>query len=422
MNNKYIYKKVKNLIDLNYYIPVAFKNGLGAIINDLEDKEYIDFSSGYGVSIIGWQHPDMIEFQKEQINKSIYAPTWMPTEESVSFAEKLLSLFKNKDFKCLKATGGANANEVALSVFYNINQGDIATFKNSYHGWSQATLGMGEISQFKMPKVKKEYITHKISFPDVDPEIDENESLKELEHLLQNNSNIKIFIGELALGAGGVYIPSKDYWKKFSEICKKFSVYLIIDEAITGFGRTGEMFLTQYYDIDPDAITFAKGISSGYAAIGAVLIKSEHLKKYNFSDVGASFAWSPYSCAIAEKNINIIQEKNLAQNSENLGKFLKTELEKIFYSRLKSYNFKIRGKGLMLAISPSNNHIKIIGRIFFESLKGGLITNISGDGKSIIILPPLILDKEKATKGVEILEKVIKKLDINQHIMYNLER
>lgn len=416
MNNRLIYKKIKNLIDLNYYVPVGFKNGYGCIINDLEGKEYVDFSGAYGVSIIGWQHPSMIKFQKEQIDKSNYAPTWMPTEESVKYAEKLLSLFKDKDFKCLKSTGGANGNEVALSVFYNINQGEIATFKNSYHGWSQATLGMGEILEFKMPKVKKEYITHKISFPDVDPEIDEIKSLKELECLFYNNPNIKIFICELALGAGGVYIPSKDYWKKFSEICKAFNVYLIVDEAITGFGRTGEMFLTQYYNLDPDAIIFAKGISSGYSAIGAVLIKSEHLKKYNFTDVSASFAWTPYSCAIAEKNINIIQEENLIENSKILGDFLKIELEKIFNLKLKSYNFKIRGKGLMIGISPSNNHIKIVGRIFFEALKEGLIMNISGDGKAIIILPPLILNKETAEKGLKILEKVIKKLDLKQKI------
>jgi 4-aminobutyrate aminotransferase-like enzyme len=416
MNNRSTYKKIKNLIDLNYYIPVGFKNANGCIINDLEGKEYIDFCGGYGVSIIGWQHPSMIKFQKEQIDKSNYAPTWMPTEESVKFAEKLLSLFKNKDFKCLKATGGANANEVALSVFYNINQGEIATFKNSYHGWSQATLGMGDILEFKMPKVKKEYITHKINFPNVNQEIDEIKSLKELEILFSNNPNINIFICELALGAGGVYIPSKEYWKKFSEICKKFNVYLIVDEAITGFGRTGEMFLTQYYDIDADAITFAKGISSGYSTIGAVLIKTEHLKKYNFSDINASFAWTPYSCAIAEKNINIIQEENLMQNSKILGDFLKIQLEKIFHLKLKSYNFKIRGKGLMIAISPSNNHIKIIGRIFFEALKEGLLTNISGDGKSIIILPPLIINQETAEKGLKILEKVIKKLDLKQKI------
>jgi 4-aminobutyrate aminotransferase-like enzyme len=414
--NKEIYNKNKELIDLCYINRFAYDTGDGCIVKDVESNNYIDFSSGYGVCLIGWQNQKMIEKQIKQIKKSNFAPPWMPTEEANEFAEKLIKFFPNKNYKCLKATGGANANEVALSVFYNINQGEIATFKNSYHGWTQATLGMGEISEFRMPKVKKEYITHKINFPDVDPKIDETKTLEELEHLFYNNSNINIFICELALGAGGVYIPSKDYWKKFSDICKKFNVYLIVDEAITGFGRTGEMFLTQYYDIDPDAIIFAKGISSGYSAIGAVLIKKEHLKNYHFTDINASFAWTPYSCAIANENINIIENEKLVNNSKIIGNFLKIELEKLFSYYLKSYKFTVRGMGLMISIAPENNHIKIIGRIFFETLKEGLLVNVSGDGRSIIILPPLILNEEVAQKGLQILEKVIKKLDLKQKV------
>lgn len=415
-NNKEIYKRSKQLIDLSYITRFAYDTGSGCIIKDVESNTYIDFSSGYGVCMIGWQNEKIIKKQIEQIQKSNFAPPWMPTEEANKLAEKLIQFFPNKNFKCLKATGGANANEVAISVFYNINKGDIATFKNSYHGWSQATLGMGEISGFKMPRVKKEYETYKINFPQSNSKIEEEKSLKELEILLIQYPNIKIFVAELALGAGGVYIPTLQYWKKFSQICKKFNIFLIVDEAITGFGRAGEMFLTNYYDIDPDAITLAKGISSGYSAIGAVLIKENYLKDYNFTDVNASFAWTPYSCAIANENINIIENEKLAENSKTIGNFLKTEIEKIFYSNLKSYNFNIRGMGLMISISPSNNHINIIGRIFFECFKNGLIMNLSGDGKSIIVLPPLIIDKNTCLEGIKILEKVVKKLDINQNI------
>lgn len=415
-SNKSVYIKSKNLIDLSYIIKYSYKTGKNCIIKDVENKSYVDFSGGYGVAMIGWQNKEIIKEQIKQIKKSNFAPPSMPTQEANELAEKLISFFPNENLKCLKATGGANANEVALSIFYNLTNGEVATFRNSYHGWSQATLGMGEIEGFKMPKVKKEYQTAKIDFPHTKQNIDEKESLNQLENLLKNNPNIKIFIGEPIICSGGVFIPDKNYWKNFYQICKAYDVFLIFDEVLTGFGKLGSMFASQYFDVFPDAITLGKGISSGYSALGAVLIKSEHLAKYNFTDINASFAWTPYSCAISKKNIEIIENENLHKNAENIGFYLKDQLKKIFNKYLKKYNFKVRGLGLMISISPSVNEINILGRLFFECINLGLIFNFSGDCKSIILLPPLILDKKTCDKGIKILTKAIKKLDSRKDI------
>jgi 4-aminobutyrate aminotransferase-like enzyme len=416
ISNKSIYQQNKRLIDLSYIIKFSYKTGKNSIIKDVENNSYVDFSGGYGVMAIGWQNKEIIKEQIRQIKKSNFAPPSMPTQEANDLAEKLISFFPNQKLKCLKATGGANANEVALSVFYNLTNGDVATFKNAYHGWSQATLGMGEIEGFKMPRVKKQYETIKIDFPHTKLNIDEKESLRQLEDMFKNNSNIKIFIAEPIICSGGVFIPEKNYWKNFYEICKKYGVFLIFDEVLTGFGKLGTMFAVEYFDIFPDAITFGKGITSGYSSLGAVLIKQEHLNKYNFTDINASFAWTPYSCAIAKKNIEIIETQNLKQNAEKIGLYLKEELNKIFSKYLKKYNFKVRGLGLMISISPSVKEVYILGRLFFECIKMGLIFNFSGDGKSIVILPPLILDKKTCDKGIKILTKAVKKLDSKEYI------
>lgn len=411
--NKKIYKSLKNNLSSAYFIPKCFKTGENYIIKDIEDNQYIDFSGGYGVVNIGWQHPKMLEAQIKQINKSNYAPPWMPTNEADELAKKLISFFPKTKYKCLRATGGANANEIVLSIFYNICKGKIATFERSYHGWSQATLGMGEIKKFKLPFVRKEYESIKLNSQNIN-----SDSMEEVEAFFDNNPDVKIFIAEPILGSGGIIIPHKNYWKKFFDICKRRNIFLIFDEAITAFGRIGHMFASNYFQIEPDAIILAKGISSGYAAIGAVLIKEEHLKNYKFGDVSATFSWTPYACSITHTNINLIEEEKLCNNSILIGKYLKSNIEKLFKKYYTEETLEVRGIGLMIAVELVNKIDKtpntyLVGRLFFDFLNHGLMWCTSGDNNALIALPPLTIDKKGCDLALSIIEKVLikKRLD-----------
>jgi 4-aminobutyrate aminotransferase-like enzyme len=410
LNNKETYNSIKNRMAGSYYIPLSFKTGENYTIEDIEGKHYLDFSCGYGVTNIGWQNPEMLDSQKKFIDKSNYAPPWMSTIESLELAETLTSYFPNTKYKCFRTTGGANGNEVVISIFYNLCKGNIGTFTRSYHGWSQATLGMGEIQKYKMPNVKFGYESKKIPPP--------NEStLEDVERFFDENPDVKIFIAEPILGSGGVIIPEKNYWVEFYRICKKKGVYLILDEVITAFGRMGYMFSCQYYGIEPDGIILAKGMSSGYAAIGAVLIKEEYLKDYKFGDVSATFSWTPFACAVTSKNIEIIEKNKLCENSTMIGEYLKLELVKVFDEYCKKIKFEIRGIGLMLSIKFNDeNHkhnIYMVGRLVYDFIENGLMFCTSGDNDSIVILPPLTLDKEGCDKAIKIIKDVLVKRNLH---------
>lgn len=406
MKNKELYKKIKSNMGCVYFSPITFRTSEGIYLEDIESNKYIDFTSGYGVVNIGWQNKKMIKKQIEQISISNYAPPWMPTNEANDLAEKLKTFFPNENYKCLRATGGANANEMVLSIFYNKTKGEIATFNRSYHGWSQATIGMSESDKFKFPTIKKGFESIKIELPISD-------SVEYIEEIFNKNPNIKIFIAEPILVSGGVIIPSKAFWNNLYNLCKNKGIYFIFDEAITAFGRTGYMFYSNYLGINPDAIVLAKGISSGYSTIGAVLVKEEHLKDYKFADVSATFSWTPFSCAIAKYNIDIIEEDSLCENSLITGDYLKNLIEDTFKKYFNSDLFEIRSSGLVIGVDLINKeglpNLFLIGRILFDCAKNGLVLCTSWDNKTLIFMPPLCINKQQCDAAIKILDEVLAK-------------
>jgi len=407
-------KKLKDNVGLAYYWPKSFKKAKGYTITTCEGEELLDFTSGWGVSNLGWGNSEIIEFQKEQVERSSYAPPWCPTEEALALSERLIGLFPDTKYKCIRATGGANAVESALSVFSNLacsckeqtpfcgfQNCDIGTFNRSYHGWSQATLGMSEHHTFNLPRVKSFYRSIAVDFPK------ENEdSLAYANKLFDEHPSIKVFVAEPILGSGGVFIPPKNFWSIFSKICKERGVYLIFDETLTGFGRIGHPSACHYFDVRPDAIVFAKGLTSGYAILGATLVKEEYVLKNKTSDVTATFAWTPYACAVTSKVFDIFHRDKIFQNSNLIGEYLYQNLARELSCCLNK-RFDLRGIGLMLGLSiytdAGEPDLFTMGKLGFYCSKQGLMLTTSGDNRTIIMLPPLILDKAGADKAIEIL-------------------
>jgi len=173
------------------------------------------------------------------------------------------------------------------------------------------------------------------------------------------------------------------------------------------------MFYSNYLEINPDAIVLAKGISSGYSAIGAVLIKEKHLIDYKFSDVSATFSWTPFSCAIAKYNIDLIEEDDLCLKSLIVGDYLKNNLLNILNKHFDSNLFRVKGQGLVIGVElltkEQNPNLFLTGRVLFNCIKNGLFLCTSWDNTTLIFMPPLCINKEECNKAIKILDEVLAK-------------
>jgi 4-aminobutyrate aminotransferase-like enzyme len=418
ISNKEVSRSIKDTQVSDLTFPAGFHKAAGIYFEDIEGNRYIDFSSGYGVANIGWQHPKMLKAMHEQLGKSNYAPPWMATQEAAELGKKLITLTGSPGFRCLRAIGGGDANENLLKALYAYKRGEILTFDRSYHGGTHATIGMSEAELFRLPLVKHEYRTHKTEPPYcLRCSWKKNRSTCSLEcalsinDILNKNKNIVAFFAEPVLGSGGIIVPPDGYFKIVCEICKEHGVTLVFDEVLTGFGRTGKMFAYQKYGVEIDGMSVAKGLSSGYAAIGAAILKDDLLGPYRkYDDVSASFAWTPMACRVALTNIQIIEEEKLPENAALTGDYLYDNILKILNRYGEEYLGEVRACGLMIGVEWVNNKTgktpnpMLTMKFLVRMLRKGLMWCASWDYHTMIALPPLIITMPECDDALNIIE------------------
>jgi 4-aminobutyrate aminotransferase-like enzyme len=415
--NKEITKKTKQfqISDISY--PAAFHTAAGMYFEDIEGNRVMDFSSGYGVSNIGWQHPQMLKAMEKQLNKSNYCPPWMPSEESANLGERLANLVSVPNALCMRATGGADANEILLKSTYGNNKGDVLSFEMSYHGGTHATIGLGEPVKFNLPHVAPTYYSYKVQPPHCfkcpwgqNPNACQFQCASAIDSALQNNPNIKTFFAEPVIGSGGVIVPPKGYYSRVEEICSQRGVTLIFDEVLTGMGRTGSWFAHQKFDVAVDGVSLAKGLSSGYAALGAAIMDASKMgNDKSADDVSSSFAWTPFSCAISLETIRIIESENLVANAEIQGDYLGREIRAILNKYAEQQLGEVRQCGLMIGVDWNENP-GLSMRFLLKMLKRGLMWCASWDYNTMIALPPLIISKSDCDHALNIIEDTAKEM------------
>ena len=227
------------------------------------------------------------------------------------------------------------------------------------------------------------------------------------------SDNVAAFIGEPIQGAGGVIVPPQNYWNLIQDLCKKYDILLCIDEVICGFGRTGEWFGSQHYNIKPDVITFAKGITSGYLPLSGVGIGKK------ISDVminqggefyhGYTYSGHPVACAVAVENIRIIKEEGMIENvKKNIAPYLQKRMREFENHPLVG---EVRGEGLLVGVELVKNKEKKelfdpvgkVGNICKDHcINNNLIMRAVRDG--MMCSPPLTISKDDIDKCVERLK------------------
>jgi putrescine---pyruvate transaminase len=237
----------------------------------------------------------------------------------------------------------------------------------------------------------------------------------------EGSETIAAYIAEPVQGAGGVHIAPANYFKEVKDICEKCGILFITDEVITGFGRTGKWFGIDHYGVTPDMMCFAKGVTSGYVQLGGVMLSKQiHDEFINLSAGtllhGYTYSGHAMACAVALKNIELIEKENLVENTRVMGKELLQGLKWMEGNR--KIVCEVRGLGLMAAIEFADEgqkrfQIPVSPKIVDEAAKLGLICRaVIFDGQdTIVIAPPLIMKKEEIEKVIHILDEAIRLIE-----------
>ncbi|MFH1612532.1 MAG: aspartate aminotransferase family protein [bacterium] len=389
MDIQSINKQEKKYIIPTYTrFPLCFKKGKGAYLWDIQNKKYLDFLSGIGVTNLGHSHPHILKVLQKQAKNLIHTSNLYYIESQIKLA-KLLSKysFSGQVFFC---NSGTEANEAAIKLVrrysylkFGSEKYEIITMKNSFHGRTLGSLtatGQEKYQQYFSPL-----------FPGF--KYVEFNNFNALEKNISSKTSAIMI--EPIQGEGGINVASYDYLKKIRKLCNEKNILLIFDEVQCGIGRTGKFFCYEHYKIKPDILTLAKSLGNGLP-IGAMISKKEISKYLCAGTHGSTFGGNPLIC---EVSFNVVLEIiKLLPNVEKMGIYLKNKLETL----QKKYSFitEIRGLGLMIGIE-GNFEAKNIIKFCYEN---GVL--IGSAGKNILrFLPPLIITKTDINKIIKILDK-----------------
>lgn len=418
--------------------PMIVESGEGAWITDHEGNRYLDGMSGLWCVNVGYGREELATAAYEQMKKLAYVPMTQSHEPAIELAEKLNSMLGD-DYKIFYSNSGSDANEVAFKLArqYHQQNGEHSRFKfisryRAYHGSSMGAMSAtGQaLRKFKYEPLAPGFLH--IAPPDnyrrpSGQSVEEYnlQRAQEFEEKIiwEQKETIAGIIMEPLITGGGILIPHPVYVEKVQEICNRHGVLLIIDEVICGFGRTGKMFGHQHFNIKPDIITMAKGLTSAYLPLSVTAIRKDIYECFDTEKENShfrhvnTFGGNPSACAVALKNLEILERENLVERSANLGDRLLKELDIL---KDHPYVGDIRGLGFLLGIEmvenketkePASNEriTKIIGACKVN----GLIIGRNGDtvagfNNILALSPPLSCTDEDFDFIVSVLKKVFK--------------
>lgn len=407
--------------------PYVLSNGEGATITDVEGNSFLDFESGQICVATGHCHPGLVEILAEQGGRLVQTSSKFTSVPQVQLAERLIELLGPPFSKSVFASTGSESNEIALRIAKKYTENfEVAGLIQGYSG---TTLGSISASGFG-PVLRKDYGptapgTFFLPPPDLNrlPFDTTGEILEYSRHQIEQSTSgdLAAVIMEPILSAGGVLVPSEEYMEGIREICDDYNGLLIFDEAQTGIGRTGEWFAFEHFSITPDIVTTSKGIGGGIA-LSATSVTEEIADEVERKGIwqSSSHTNDPLPCAYGLKNIEIIEEEDLLENTRNLGRYFTQRLRELEQDYDTIHN--PRGLGLILGFDiedPTNDYDgdkELVNRFTDLCRRDGLHLGTafypSRSGiKTIRLAPPLNIEKDTIDQAIDIMEGCLTELE-----------
>ena len=361
-----------NLFDVYPLYNVTPTKANGMYIYDEKNEKFLDLYGGHAVISIGHGNSYYIKKLTEQMKKISFYSNAIKNPLQKELAKKLTQYSKCEDYNLFMCSSGAEAIENALKLasFYN-KKSRVIAFKNSFHGRTSAAVAVTDNPKIISPLNAQQKVSF-IKFNNID----------ELEFELKKG-DVSSIIFESIQGVGGLDQPEEKFIKEMCLLSKKYNVCVIADEVQSGFGRSGDFFAFQKFNIKPDIITIAKGMGNGFP-VGGILVN--HKIKAEYGMLGTTYGGNHLACVATLAVLNELKENKLQENALKIGEYFKSKLEKI------KEIIKIKGRGLMLGIEFDFNVSELRKNLIY---KQKIFTGGSSNKNLIRILPPLIINKNQ---------------------------
>jgi len=417
------------------YLPASYEervimvSGKDSTLTDVNGKEYLDATGGLWLAQIGHGREELGQVAAEQISTLEYFTSFweFSNDKAIALAAKLASIAPEQINHVYFTSGGSEGNEAAIKMarYFHFRQGAedrnwIIARRNSYHG---IAYGGGSASGFDVyhdgfgPMLP--HVAHVSPAWPYRSDLYNGEDptdflIAELEETIESIGPDKVaaFIGEPIMGVGGMLVPPDDYWPRVAALLKKHGILLILDEVVTAYGRVGTWFAAQHFGVDPDIIVTAKGITSGYIPLGAVLVAdhvAEVLGRDHGFPMGYTYNGHPTAAAVALRNLEIIEREGLLERAKTFGAYLNQQLRTLLDLEIVG---EVRYVGMMHAVElvadrETREPLARVNELPDEIRKSGVI--VRDCGHNLVLSPPLIMTEDEADRAVAAMRAVLER-------------
>lgn len=389
MNEKEIVETEDRLM-ANVYAkrPLVITRGKGALVWDINGREYIDCAGSYGTCIVGHCHPKVVEAIKSQAETLISCHGSFYNDARAELLQKIVSIAPKGLNKVFLSNSGAEAIECAIKLARKFKgKPEIIAMMGAFHGKT-----IGALSATWDRKYREPFAPLVPEFRHVPPE-----NVEKIQEAISDKT--AAILVEPIRGEGGVRIASSNFLKKLRDICSEKKILLIFDEVQTGFGRTGKIFACEHSGVTPDILCLAKSAAGGLP-IGITIAKEEIMSSLKIGEHTSTFGGNPLVCAAASAAIDVLISEKLPERAATLGKHFREQLEEL--KTRHEIIREIRGMGLMLGVESRFD----VFNVLVNSINKGVI--ILDAGKNVLrFLPPLVIEKAQIDKVISILDTVL---------------
>lgn len=373
-------------------LPIIADKAEGVYVWDTNNNEYLDLLGGIAVNVLGHSHPKIIEAIEVQSKKYLHISNFFYQEPQIKLAEKLKNMTGYD--KVFYSNSGAESTEEAIKAVRKWgaihNKTELVAFTAGFHGRTYGALSMMEGDVYK--KDKGPFIPNN--------KIIQFNSIEELESEI--DATVAAVMIEFLQGSGGLTVANPEWVLRLNELREKYNFLIIADEVQSGLGRTGKFFSFEYFGIEPDIVTIAKGLGGGIP-IGAILFNKKTAQLLEKGEHGTTFGGNALACATGNVVLDEL-ENGLINHIVEISAYLKSQLQSLV-SKYPQQVLQYKGLGLMCGLEFKTEVKPIVNKL----LENRIITNATS-GNVLRLVPPYVISKENVNDFIDKLDEIISEL------------